>query len=246
VLVPPEAAEDARARMLELFPEGFEESETKEAVRLAAYTDAGGELRARDVFSAVESVPVDPGWADRWREFHRPVRAGPFWVGPPWERGPDEALAIVIEPGRAFGTGAHATTRLCLELLAELPRGSALDVGCGSGVLAIAAAKLRFAPVFAVDSDPAAVEAARANAERNAVAVEVRRSDVLAEPLPEADVALANLTLPDVQAVSARLMSRWLVASGYLASDEPSLAAFERRRRRTAEGWAADAFERAT
>jgi ribosomal protein L11 methyltransferase len=246
VLVPPEGAEDARARLLELFPEGFEESETQGAVRLAAYTDAKGEDRVREVFDAVESMPVEPGWEDRWREFHRPARVGPFWVGPPWERPPDEALAIVIEPGRAFGTGGHATTRLCLEFLAELPRGSALDLGCGSGVLAIAAAKLGFAPVVALDSDPAAVEATRANAERNAVPVGVRRSDVLAEPLPYGDVALANLTLADVEAVSARLRSRWLVASGYLASDEPSLAAFERRRRRTAEGWAADAFERAT
>ena len=229
--------------MVELFPEGFEESETTDGLTLAAYTDADGEQRLSAAFGAVESVPVEPDWADRWREFHRPVRVGPFWVGPPWERPADDALAIVIDPGRAFGTGAHATTRLCLELLAELPPGSALDVGSGSGVLAIAAAKRGFSPVIALDSDPAAVEATRANAERNAVAVEARRSDALAEPLPDADVALANLTLGDVQALAARLSSRWLIASGYLASDRPSVAPFDPRCRRTAEGWAADVFE---
>ena len=229
--------------MVELFPEGFEESETTDGLTLVAYTDADGEERLSDAFGAVESAPVEPDWADRWREFHRSVRVGPFWVGPPWERPPDDALAIVIDPGRAFGTGAHATTRLCLELLAELPPASALDVGSGSGVLAIAAAKRGFRPVVALDSDLAAVDATRANAKRNAVVVEVRRSDALAEPLPYADVALANLTLADVQALAPRLSSRWLVASGYLASDRPSLAPFERLRRCTAEGWAADVCE---
>jgi ribosomal protein L11 methyltransferase len=242
-VVRPGVAEDARARMIELFPEGFEESETTDGLTLAAYTDADGEERLSDAFGAVESAPVEPDWADRWREFHRSVRAGPFWVGPPWESTPDEALAIVIDPGRAFGTGAHATTRLCLELLAELPPASALDVGCGSGVLAIAAAKRGFSPVIALDSDPAAVDATHANAERNAVAVEARRSDALIDPLPHADVALANLTLVDVQALAPRLSGRWLIASGYLASDDPSLAPFKRRRRSTAEGWAADVFE---
>jgi ribosomal protein L11 methyltransferase len=243
VLVRPGEAEDARARMVELFPEGFEESEATDGLTLAAYTDADGEERLRGAFGVVESVPVEADWADRWREFHRSVRAGPFWVGPPWERPPADALAIVIDPGRAFGTGAHPTTRLCLEFLAELPPASALDVGSGSGVLAIAAAKRGFSPVIALDSDPAAVDATRANAARNEVAVEARRSDALAELLPYADVALANLTLMDVQALAPRLSSRWLIASGYLVSDRPSLAPFRRRHRRTAEGWAADVFE---
>ena len=85
---------------------------------------------------------------------------GPLWIGPPWESAPADALAVVIDPGRAFGTGAHATTRLCLELLLDAPRGSVLDVGCGSGVLAIAAARLGFGPVAAVDVDEIAVDAA--------------------------------------------------------------------------------------
>ena len=85
--------------------------------------------------------------------------------------------AVVIDPGRAFGTGAHATTRLCVELLARIPRGSLLDVGCGSGVLSIAAARLGYGPVSAVDDDPVAVEVTRANAAVNGVAVDARVLD---------------------------------------------------------------------
>src|SRR5207302_10084289 len=103
-------------------------------------------------------------WRDRWMAFHRPVLIGPIWIGPPWCEPPADAISIVIEPGRAFGTGAHATTRLCIELLLELERGSLVDLGCGSGVLAIAAAKLWSSPVLALDSDQGAVAATAANA----------------------------------------------------------------------------------
>ena len=78
-------------------------------------------------------------------------------------------LAVVIDPGRAFGTGAHPTTRLCIELLATSARGSLLDVGCGSGVLAIAAARLGFSPIAAIDDDPIAIETTLANAAVNGV-----------------------------------------------------------------------------
>jgi ribosomal protein L11 methyltransferase len=230
--------------MLELFPEGFEESETAAGVELAAYTDAAGEARLRAAFDAVASVPVEPDWADRWREFHRPVRAGPFWVGPPWARPPDDELAIVIDPGLAFGTGAHPTTRLCLEFLADVPPGALQDIGCGSGVLAIAAAKVGFDPVLALDSDSAAIAATVANAERNSVALDVRLLDALVDSLPAADVVVANLTLADVAGLAPRLPTRLLVASGYADADALALPAFEQRERRTAEGWAADLFER--
>src|SRR5262245_28648490 len=106
--------------MLELFPEGFEEVEGADDVELSAYTDASGEERLWHAFGSTRSAAVEGGWEERWRRFHEPVRVGPLWVGPPWEDAPERALSIVIEPGRAFGTGGHSTTRLCLELLLEL------------------------------------------------------------------------------------------------------------------------------
>jgi ribosomal protein L11 methyltransferase len=245
-VVSAESSEEARARMLALFPEGFEENETGAGLELSAYTDAEGEARLRRCFEAVRSVPVDADWAERWREFHRPITVGPFWVGPPWAEPPTGRLAVVIDPGQAFGTGAHPTTRLCLELLAVVDPGSLLDIGCGSGVLAIAGASRGLAPVFALDADPAAVTASRDNAARNGVAVEVRLADALVDPLPEADVAVANVTLEVVAAVATRLTASCFIASGYLESDESAVHGFERRERLTAEGWAADLFERAS
>ena len=143
ITVPRRRAEEARATMIELFPEGFEEVEDDDDIQLAAYTDASGEERLWHAFGGVRRTDVEAGWEERWRTFHRPVTVGPLWVGPPWEEPAAGLLPVVIDPARAFGTGAHATTRLCLELLVDLPRGSLLDVGCGSGVLAIAGAQAR-------------------------------------------------------------------------------------------------------
>jgi ribosomal protein L11 methyltransferase len=231
-----------RARFVELAPEGFEEVESAEAVELAAYGEAGERVRAE--FPDATVTEVQAGWEDRWREFHRPVRIGPLWIGPPWERAPSEALAIVIDPGRAFGTGAHPTTRLCLELLLGLSPGSLLDVGCGSGVLSIAAAQLGFEPVTAVDSDPAAVEAATANAAVNAVTIEARLLDGLLDDLPEAETAVANIALSAVEALAPRLVVDRLITSGYLARDEPAITGFEHAERREHDGWAADLYLR--
>lgn len=149
---------------------------------------------------------------------------------------------MVIDPGRAFGTGAHASTRLCLEFLQVLPPGSALDAGCGSGVLAIAAAKLGFAPVVALDNDPAAVESTAANARLNGVAIEVRLADALTDPLPETDVAVANIAAEAFAWLPLR--STLAVTSGYLERDEIAMPAYERLERRLLEGWAADLFRR--
>ena len=228
--------------MLELFPEGFEEVDRPEAVELAAYTDPGGEERLMRVFTGAHAEGVESGWEERWREFHKPVRVGPLWVGPPWEEPPADALAVVVDPGRAFGTGAHPTTRLCLEALLELERGSLLDVGCGSGVLSIAAALLGYGPVSGIDTDPAAVEATLANAAANGVAVEARRADGAAAELPAADVTVANISLDGVAAL--RPHSRVLVTSGYLVSDRPDPDGFRHAQRREREGWAVDVFRR--
>jgi ribosomal protein L11 methyltransferase len=244
VTVAAEAAEEARARMLGLVPDGFEEVDRGAAVELAAYVGAEGEHALRALFDEVVSEPVADDWQERWRSFHRSVRIGPLWVGPPWERPPPEVLAVVIDPGRAFGTGAHPTTRLPLELLVGLERGSLLDVGCGSGVLAIAAAKLGFAPVDAIDLDPAAVEAAGMNAERNGVRLRIRAADALAVDLPAADVAVANIALDAAEAIAPRLGADTVVTSGYLDAQRPALDGFRHCARRSADGWAADLYRR--
>jgi len=230
--------------MLELFPEGFEEVDRPGGVELAAYTDAAGEERVWAFFGGARAADVDGGWEDKWRAFHRPVRVGRLWVGPPWEEPDADALAVVIDPGRAFGTGSHPTTRLCLAALQELEPQSLLDVGCGSGVLAIAAALLGYAPVRGIDTDPAAVEATRENAAANGVEVEAAQADATAAELPAADVTVANISLEGVLAL--RPASRLLVASGYLVPDRPELPGYAHAFRREAGGWAADVFRRQT
>lgn len=230
--------------MLELFPEGFEEIDRPEGVELAAYTDSAGEERVWAFFGGVRAADVDGGWEDKWRAFHRPVRVGRLWVGPPWETPADDALAVVIDPGRAFGTGSHPTTQLCLAALQEIAPQSLLDVGCGSGVLSVAAALLGFAPVTGVDIEAPSVEAARANAVANGVTLEVHA--VLPDAsLPSADVVVANISLESVEVLAPRIECATLVTSGYLASAAPSLPGFEHVARRTLDGWACD-LSRAT
>lgn len=240
VAVPAELLEGARARLLELHPEGFEEADGE----LAVYTDAVGEARLSTVFAEVSSSRVEPGWEERWREFHRPVWIGPLWVGPPWEDPPSDALALVVDPGRAFGTGSHPTTRLCLEFLLGLERGSLVDVGCGSGVLSVAAAKLGFEPVVGIDRDEAAVDAARRNAAANGVEIEVRLADALGEALPSADVGLANIDLAAVEALGTLIEVTTLVTSGYYHGRMPGIRGYAHRERRVDGGWAADLFVR--
>jgi ribosomal protein L11 methyltransferase len=226
--------------VLELAPAGFLEEENAVVV----YTDDAGLAELRAHFDQVEVDPVLPGWEDEWRRFHVPVVVGPLWIGPPWHESQPGLTPVVIDPGRAFGTGAHETTRLVLELLLEVDRGSFLDVGCGSGVLAIAAAKLGFAPVHALDFDDSAVDAARRNAKANGVDLDVRRADATSDFLPSADVAAANVTLETVEALGASIEATHLIASGYLVADEPRLTRFRRIGRRTGERFAADLFAR--
>jgi len=216
------------ALLLHLFPDGVEELDGAFAV----YAD-----EPPIGFDVIETEDVPEGWEDAWRAFHHGVAVGALWVGPPWEDPPAELIPVVIDPGRAFGTGAHATTRLCLELLQELEPTSLLDVGSGSGVLSIAAAKLGFAPVFSIDLDPVAVEVTRANAAANDVDV------TTTETYPSTGVAVANIALDVVEAVAPRSDAPLLILSGYLERDTPWV---ERRRaveRRVRDGWAADLLE---
>jgi ribosomal protein L11 methyltransferase len=240
--VPLARVEEARAAMIDLFPEGFEEVDRGTDLELAAYAGPSDEERFWQAFGPGDTADVEPGWQDGWKRFHRPVRVGQLWLGPPWEEPDGDAVPVVIDPGLAFGTGAHATTRLCLELLLEREIGSVLDLGSGSGVLAVAAARFGFAPVVALDVDPAAVKAARENARRNSVEIDVRRADVFADELPEARLALANITLDAARELAPRLSSSELIASGYLAAEQPVLPGWIHRQRRETDGWAADLF----
>jgi ribosomal protein L11 methyltransferase len=242
--VPETLAEEARARLLPLSPGGFEEIERDGVLELVVYTDRNGEERLAGRFDSISASDLEPGWEDRWREFHRPVSVGRLWIGPPWHARPGGALAVVVDPGRAFGTGAHASTRLCLELLQAIEPTSLLDVGCGSGVIAIAAAKLGFDPVVAIDVDEHAVDATARNAAANEVAVDVRRIDARTQPFPPAEVAVANLTRELVEQIAPHLSCRTLIAAGYLGADVLRLPKFRSAQRLEVEGWAADVFVR--
>jgi len=216
--------------LLHIFPEGVEELDGAFAV----YAD-----EPPVGFDVVEVEDVADGWEDAWRGFHHGVQVGRVWVGPPWEEPPTDAVAVAIEPGRAFGTGAHATTRLCLELLQDLEPTSLLDVGCGSGVLSVAGAKLGFAPVTATDIDAVALEVTLANAAANGVVVDV------ATELRPARVAVMNIALDVVERMLPELPVERAVTSGYLERDEPRVDGWRRVERRSRDGWAGDLLERA-
>jgi ribosomal protein L11 methyltransferase len=246
VRVPGDEAEPLRALLVELSPGGFEELDVGGGtVELAVYADAAGADELLAALPGAIAEPVADGWEDAWRAFHRPAVVAGLWLGPPWETPPDPARAIVIDPGRAFGTGSHPTTRLCVDLLAGTRRrGSLLDVGCGSGVLSIAAARLGFAPVRAVDLDPVAVETTRANAAANGVTIDARVADGLVEPLPPADVAVANVLLAPVETMLRRLDTREAITSGYLAGERPAHDGWEHVESSQLDGWSADRFRR--
>ena len=187
-------------------------------------------------------------WAEEWKRHFVPLRAGRLLVRPPWDETASESggPAIAIDPGRAFGTGQHATTRLCLEAIDRLvrPGDAVLDVGAGSGILAIAAVRLGASRALALDTDPEAVAAARANAARNGLAarVEAREGSLgAAWPSGEArggpraafDLVAANISssavaalLPDV-AAALRPGGR-LIASGFLREAAPHVEAAAR------------------
>jgi ribosomal protein L11 methyltransferase len=244
VTVAAEDVEPTLAVLLDLSVQGLEQVDRGDAVELAVYTGRAGSERLRRSFPRASVEVVEQGWEDRWRTFHTPIVVGGLWVGPPWEKPPPGVAAVVIDPGRAFGTGGHATTQLCLELLATSERGSLLDVGCGSGVLAIAGCKLGFEPVVAVDDDPVAVDVTTDNAERNDVQFEVRLVDAESGALPVCEIAVANVLLEPVERILARLESRIAITSGYLAGQCPRHEGWTVLEARERDGWAAHALGR--
>jgi ribosomal protein L11 methyltransferase len=259
----PEQAETVLGEMLALAPNGVEEERGPNWVEYAIYGPPGevpdlGEVRAAAGEALVEvtasAVPDD--WADRWSEFHKPVEvAGRVRIRPSWEPPADDLLDLVIDPGRAFGTGSHATTRLCLELLLGLadrgrPSGPLADWGTGSGILAIAAAKLGWSPILACDREPTSLTAAEENARSNGVRLELRRIDLRESPPPVAPYVVANLTGPLLDSAAASLerigkSPALLACSGMLASEADDVVQRFRRlglgeRERRVEGdWAA-------
>jgi ribosomal protein L11 methyltransferase len=228
-----EDAEVALAELLELAPGGVEEVDLGDRVEYAIYGPPGEvpalpdlQAAAGDALVEVVTSEVADDWAERWKAFHRPVEVGDVRVRPPWEPARAGGLDLVIDPGQAFGTGGHHTTRLCLELLLGLePGGPLVDLGCGSGVLAIAAARLGWAPVLGVDHDPLAVEATAVNARANGAEVAVDRVDLRAAPAPSAPTVVANLLRPLLLALRFDEPPSTLIASGLLREEADEVAA---------------------
>jgi ribosomal protein L11 methyltransferase len=255
VRVPPDHAEAVLAALIELAPGGLEQVDGEDFTEFALYGAPGelpdlprghAEVAGVEVEVSGEALPDD--WSERWKAFHRPVTvADRLHVRPPWADAPGNRIDIVIDPGQAFGTGAHPTTLLCLELMLEVtPEGALADLGCGSGVLAIAAAKLGFDPVTAYDNEVAAVEATLANARDNGVTLQaVERLDLRREPAPVAEVIVANLVRPLLLGVAELLPEQpeTLIVSGLLEGEEDEVAAtfapLRERRRLRLQGWSA-------
>jgi ribosomal protein L11 methyltransferase len=215
----PEEAEVVLAELTVLAPNGVEEERGEGYVEYAIYGGEGelpelGEIEAAAGEGLVEvvSTEVPDDWADRWRDFHRPILVGDrIYVRPSWEPPQEGPIDLVVDPGLAFGTGAHPTTRLCLELLLELAEageaaGPLTDLGTGSGLLAIAAAKLGWGPVTGYDHEETAIEAAAGNAAANGVEIELELRNLRETLPPLAPTTVANLTASVLRDVAGQLL----------------------------------------
>lgn len=178
-----------------------------------ASADAASRVASALAWPAVVEVVEDDSWQDAWKAHAEPVRVGPLLVVPTWFE------VIRIDPATAFGSGSHASTQLCLEALVELaPGASVLDVGCGSGILSIAAMRLGARSTVAIDVASEAIEVTRANAASNDVVVDARH--VLIDDIDGTfDVVVANIgaaTLRDMAPLLAPHVGSWLVLAGLL------------------------------
>lgn len=209
---------DGPPRLRAFFPESADSAIL--ATRVDAYLAALDALGFRGGRPSRVAPVADEDWAAAWRAHFAPFELGRrFVIAPPWETPPADGRAIlIIEPGRAFGTGQHGSTVGCLLLLEALagtsPPARALDLGTGSGILAIAAARLGVGEIHAVDSDPDAITSATANVERNALAgrVHCAVADAATLASPPVPLVLANLLAAAHRSLAARYAA--LVAPG--------------------------------
>jgi ribosomal protein L11 methyltransferase len=242
-------AETALADLLPLLGRGAEERDLGASVEYAIYlpeaelppADAIRRL-AGDALVGTLIEPVPDGWDRRHLEHLSRIEVAGLTIRAPWLDGDPEDL--IIDPGTTFGAGTHESTRLSLELLAGLEPGGALcDWGAGSGILAVAAARLGWDPVIALELDPEARAVIGANAAANGVRVEARTADLLADELPDVPTVVANLTPALHEGVAGRAHPRRLVAAGFLARYADDVAALyaplEEVRRVTDGEWAA-------
>jgi ribosomal protein L11 methyltransferase len=262
VIVDVAREDEATAALWEAGTQGVEVKPAVERrVELLAYFGDSPDLAALaralpDAKIAPAPVP-DVDWVARFREGFRPFRVGRFEVVPRWEADGPSAERLVVDPGRAFGTGTHETTKLCLEALERLaerrPLGRALDLGAGTALLAVAARRLGAGPVVASDIDPEATSASRHHAALNGEPLYVVRADGGRGLRPRSfDLVLANLMAlllidraEEVQALVAP--GGALVLCGLLLDDVPPVrAAFAAsgtpREQRLGE-WAALVFD---
>jgi len=208
---------------------GTPELPTGRARAIAHFDDEGRAARCAGSLGLEPPIEVpEQDWSVAWRKHHRTLRVGPrSWVYPPWEEAPRSGVAVAIDPGMAFGTGSHATTALCLarcdELLAEMPGADVLDVGTGSGVIALLARKLGARRVAGTENDPVALDAARQGAALNGVGgVEWILADDPARVSGQFGIVFANILLNTLEELAPRIASKVapggrLVLSGLLA-----------------------------
>jgi len=235
VRVPPLAAESVASLLVETTGRGVALTESDEQVTITGYLykhhpkaeaelheqlrQLAANLRMAGAFELSVSEVAETDWLGEWRDSYRPLRVGRrLVIKPSWHIWPpadgslpafNDDIILEIDPQMAFGTGNHPTTQLCLEVLEDTvrPGCTVADVGCGSGILSIAAIKLGAATAVAIDNDPIAVQIAQANAADNLVAEQVKV--ILGEGLKttseQFDIVLANINTPTIVALSGNL-----------------------------------------